>query len=184
MLVPLGDSLPMPITEVQHALRQIRLQPVALPEVVQTHQDRRAALLTQMWQEDNVILQLRQRLRMEHNRTYVYPDIQRQPTVDNPIFLYIFSGRRREGDFQQFAEQHLAQQQCSGRILLIDLALSTDHDVYDERLVSLIIAWMKNGVIAGVLVAPPCETWSEARFLEADTSSPRPLRSNEDPLES
>ena len=77
----------------------------------------------------------------------------------------------------------MASHQISGRVLLIDLAISKNHDVGDPRLIGTILSWIAQGAISGILIAPPCETWSEARWLptECDTDS-RPLRTAIDPF--
>ena len=62
------------------------------------------------------------------------------------------------------------------------MALSDKHDVYNKHLKHLLLQRVANHVIAGIVIAPPCETWSEARHLEVQGSAPRPLRSSADPL--
>eukprot|EP00438_Fugacium_kawagutii_P025724 Skav210480 [mRNA] locus=scaffold737:661111:661950:- [translate_table: standard] len=80
-------------------------------------------------------------------------------------------------------EDLLMQAGLTARILLIDLALSPKHDVYQKQLLSTIREWIFAGCVAGVLLAPPCETWSAARALDpGDDAAPRPLRNREDLL--
>eukprot|EP00438_Fugacium_kawagutii_P031042 Skav235371 [mRNA] locus=scaffold3967:237440:238268:- [translate_table: standard] len=63
-----------------------------------------------------------------------------------------------------------------GCILLIDLALSESHDVTNPQLLSQFQRWIKEGKIGALLMAPPCETWSQARFQPTDRESdPRPV---------
>eukprot|EP00438_Fugacium_kawagutii_P018159 Skav206359 [mRNA] locus=scaffold3448:259694:272924:- [translate_table: standard] len=56
------------------------------------------------------------------------------------------------------------------------------HDVYKEELLSTFKLWVSTGWVAGLLIAPPCETWSEVRNLCDDEALPRPLRSSPEPL--
>lgn len=66
---------------------------------------------------------------------------------------------------------------------MIDLALAEHHNVYDDGLIKTIVTWIQAGAIAAMLIAPPCETWSNARTLECDIgNSPRPLRTCANPL--
>eukprot|EP00438_Fugacium_kawagutii_P025571 Skav215567 [mRNA] locus=scaffold2748:1695:2534:- [translate_table: standard] len=78
-------------------------------------------------------------------------------------------------------ETLLQREGIHGKILLIDLALSPKHDVYQKSMVDLVRHWLVSGAVAGVLLAPPCETWSAARELATEEGySPRPLRNKED----
>lgn len=63
-------------------------------------------------------------------------------------------------------ERFLQQTQIQGHVLLVDLALSHKHDVYQESLLRKF----------------KCETWSEVRNLTDLPSAPRVLRTAEDPL--
>eukprot|EP00438_Fugacium_kawagutii_P034291 Skav220564 [mRNA] locus=scaffold2140:17435:18181:+ [translate_table: standard] len=44
-----------------------------------------------------------------------------------------------------------------------------------------LLTWIRSGVVASVLIAPPCETWSAARWNEVE-EGPRPLRNAQDPI--
>lgn len=175
-------SLRIPANCIRVSLDAIRLPPIAQRDHVQTQEERREQLLTNMWEDDSVICRINQQLTKLRHKEYVFPDLDPIATINNPVFIYVFSGRRRLGDFQFHVEESLARHRCQGRVLLLDLALSPLHDVYQPRLMNTILSWIHGGVVGGLLAAPPCETWSEARHLPAEGKAPRPLRSSANPF--
>eukprot|EP00438_Fugacium_kawagutii_P002796 Skav225640 [mRNA] locus=scaffold1716:264996:265862:- [translate_table: standard] len=86
------------------------------------------------------------------------------------------------GDYQTHVEHYLHSFDLQGDVLLLDLALSPAHDVTNVSLVKKLLQWVREGYIIAALLAPPCETWSQVRFLQDDTPAPRPLRSRSNPL--
>ena len=144
---------------------------------------RRRLLTDQIWLESTVYWQIRQQLYRERCKDYTPTPVVHLPIVQNPIFVYIFSGRRRVGDYQSQLESLLDQAGQTAHILMLDLALSPRHDVGNATLLTQIKSWIAAGAVGGVLIAPPCETWSEARYLQTESShDPRPLRSAMDPF--
>ena len=163
-----------------HSIRHSPHQPISLDHPVTM---RRKLLLDQIWLEDTVSWQIRRQLYKERCKVYQSGSAVPPPFVQNPIFLYIFSGRRREGDFQSHLEAYMASYCINGQVLMIDLALSESHDVGQESFENLILDWIRRGFVGGILVAPPCETWSEARYLETGRDrDPRPIRTADDPF--
>ena len=178
-----GHTLANSCHETMQALDSIRHSPPNTVEADLPVQARRRLLIDQMWLEDAVHWQIRRQLYKERFKVYTSVSVQQLPVVQTPIFLYIFSGRRREGDFQSHLEALMAQHNFVGHILMIDLALSDSHDVGQETFENLILNWIRQGWAAGILIAPPCETWSEARHLDTGRASdPKPLRSAADPF--
>ena len=108
-------------------------------------------------------------------------------TQDAPIvwILHLFSGRRRTGDCHWWLERigHRLWPEVTFRMVSLDTAvhptlgnLATGPNVARARRLA------EQGLIAGVLTGPPCETWSAARHIELDDKKgPRPLRSAELP---
>ena len=179
---PVGPSS----QQVRQAIDHIRVpdhQPDATEDNPWPVRTRRKLLLDQLWLECSVVWQMKQQIQKERTKVYSFPLVVPRPLRHVPIYLYVFSGRRRPGDFQQHLETLLFQRQLSGHVLLLDLAISNKHDVNDRELVHKLINWVRMGVVGGVLVAPPCETWTEARFLTTENlRDPRPLRSNQEPM--
>ena len=166
----------------QATLHQVRIQQTAVLESSSVP-ERRAQLQDDLWTELTVPDQIRQQLDQIRSRVYQWTFPASVRFTATPVFLYVYSGRRREGDFQQFAEQYIATLQLHAQVMLIDLALNPRHDATDEQLMATLLNWMRHGAVAGLLVAPPCETWTEARNMQ-DTpgSNPRPLRTADDPF--
>ena len=50
-------------------------------------------------------------------------------------------------------------------VLTFDLDLGAEFDLCDAGVISLICGWIKSGVVLGVMLAPPCGSWSRALTL-------------------
>ncbi|CAL1139932.1 unnamed protein product [Cladocopium goreaui] len=106
-----------------------------------------------------------------------------RPCSRERIFLHVFSGRRRAGDLQFYMEKMFDSICQDGSILcVVSLDLVIDAEFGDVRRPDTQAFW-KHGVAAGwvlgALCGPPCETWSQARFVEDPLHpgrGPRPLR--------
>ena len=170
-------------TEALQHLRQVRIPEAAKQPKDVPVQLRRRLLVDELWLTNSVHWQLRRQFHKALGRKLLNPTFTRVRLVQDPIYWYVFSGRRRENDFQTQVERLLGRYSLRGHVLLLDLAISEKHDVGQERLIQTLISWIHGGVVAGVLLAPPCETWSESRFIEPRLpSDPRPLRSHQDPF--
>ena len=106
---------------------------------------------------------------------------------DHPLYIvHLYSGRRRTGDFhfhmQQFLTAGHANFSRSILVLSIDTAINDSMNVHCEHLWHFLLDLARQGQIAALLLGPPCETWSSARFAaRTDTDGnpvkgPRPLR--------
>ena len=85
------------------------------------------------------------------------------------IFLHIFSGRRRQGDLQDFLEKFV-KEHLPGTILhVVSVDIIVD-DVYgDVRAPATKAFWLdgiRQGFVIGMLAGPPCNTFSIARSHE------------------
>ena len=103
------------------------------------------------------------------------------------IFLHFFSGRRRPGDLQHYMDLIFAKTCMDGTLLqVVSLDLMIDKELGDVRKPTTQTFWrngVKSGWVLGALCGPPCETWSQARFVETHQGmghGPRPLRSASD----
>ena len=181
----LSASSPCPVSaqDALHRLHSIRVPPAAKQHSEVPVQLRRRLKVDELWLIHSVHWQLRQLINAEHARAFSHPSVIRIPVVQAPIYVYVFSGRRREGDFQFQIEHLLHLRALQGQVLLLDLAISAKHDVGNASLISKLISWIHQGAVAGLLLAPPCETWSEARFIEPRApGDPRPIRDADHPL--
>lgn len=181
--VPNRATYPISIHDASDLLFSIRVPEHNVHAQVPTMQERRTAALTRFWSEAHVPTQIHEELQKEHQKGWTWPVVQPRLLVRKPVFLYVFSGRRRKNDYQQFVEQFLREQGQDGQVLLIDLALSPQHDVTGHHLFDLFRSWFCCGCIASLLIAPPCETWSQARRNPTDVqNAPRPIRSAQFPF--
>ena len=180
---PASQLSPIDASEALQQFAHIRV-----PDAAKQHHDlpvqlRRRLQVDEQWLTHSVSWHIRNQLRSAAACTIASPTVDTVLFVQDPIYVYVFSGRRRQGDFQVQVETLLQQYNCKGFVLLLDLAISTTHDVGNETLVQTLVSWIHQGAVAGLLLAPPCETWTEARFIEPRAAKdPRPLRSRDDPL--
>eukprot|EP00435_Cladocopium_sp_Y103_P018991 s2370_g4.t1 len=83
-----------------------------------------------------------------------------------PFFVvHLYSGRRRAEDFH-FWMQHFLDANSGANILIlsIDTAISDTMNVLNHKLWDFLIRIAREGRILCLLLGPPCETWSSARF--------------------
>jgi len=110
--------------------------------------------------------------------------------ADGPFFIvHLYSGRRREGDFQYWMEQNLADMALPFRscvhVISLDTAIHSTMNVHSPALWNRLLDLARAGHLLAMLLGPPCETWSAARNnpLQVDTevrAGPRPLRAATD----
>ena len=96
------------------------------------------------------------------------------------VILHAFSGRRRPGDIQFFLEE--IHRSTEGTVLhVVSLDLMTDRIWGDASRHETQCFWRSaadEGKVQGFLAGPPCETWSQARYVSApEGKGPRPVRS-------
>eukprot|EP00435_Cladocopium_sp_Y103_P017695 s325_g4.t1 len=98
-----------------------------------------------------------------------------KPLADGRKFLLVlFSGHRRDFDVAQFTS-------WTSDLIPISIDLAIDREcgniLHDGMWRDLI----RSRQVSGAHGAPPCETFSLARWIEADGVAPRPLRNMEQP---
>eukprot|EP00435_Cladocopium_sp_Y103_P025733 s2122_g6.t1 len=100
-----------------------------------------------------------------------------EPSPKVPVVkvLYLFAGRRRHSDVASF----LKEAEAAGRIKLVlkefDIERSPDHDLTDVSLWQQILDTLAEGDWF-LIVSPPCNTFSRARFQYKQHPGPKPLR--------
>ena len=104
--------------------------------------------------------------------------------------VHLYSGRRRDDDFhhfmQKFIDSGLQRISQSVLVISIDTAIDETMNVHDSRLWSFLLTAARQGQLLALLLGPPCETWSSARFEEQfdennqPIKGPRPLRGEQD----
>ncbi len=114
------------------------------------------------------------------------------------FILHLFSGARRKGDFQDWAEQAAHRRGIDVVILSIDVVLNeVTGDLQNPHTVQQWKSLILQGKVGALLAGPPCETWSRARAIRTQCCTrwlepgatcpscrrvmPRPLRSPDAP---
>ena len=101
------------------------------------------------------------------------------PCFYQPVFLHLFSGRRRSGDFQDKLEQmDFSSVGWHPVVISMDVVLDAKWgNALDKTTQQFWLDLAKRGAIAGLLAGPPCETWSVSRErFWKELVGPRPLR--------
>ena len=95
--------------------------------------------------------------------------------------IHFFSGRRREGDLQEYLEQLPQPGGVKLEILSADIIFGSGADFAKKENQKKWLAWMSLGYVLGFFAGPPCETFSIARGNRLDGVSIRPIRSKQAP---
>ena len=108
----------------------------------------------------------------------------RPTSPDGPYYIvHLYSGRRRDHDFQFWMEKYLDEHHPSLRgcpyVISIDTAIHHTMNIHSPALWNHLLDCARSGRLIGLLLGPPCETWSAARchsLPEGERRGPRPLR--------
>ena len=100
-----------------------------------------------------------------------------------PVVLALFAGRRRDLDLQHAIETAFAAAGMLVTVLSYDLVYGPERDLLDPANIKFLLEVIAQGLVLAVLLGPPCETWSIARFVELilGRPGPPPLRSGAEP---
>ena len=112
------------------------------------------------------------------------PRMHIHPTLGSDVYyiVHLYSGRRREQDLQWFLERDFTQVNGIIRILSIDTAVHASCDVNQQHTWCMLCSLARSGKLLGLVLGPPCETWSSARHEQlrdengCPIQGPRPLR--------
>ena len=120
-------------------------------------------------------------------RMAVRPRCSLTPGQGPYFIIHLYAGRRRADDFHAQMQQLIGTASTSDSpaiiVISIDTAISDTMDVHSSRIWSFLLSAARAGRILALLLGPPCETWSNARFAQlldedgAPLKGPRPLRS-------
>ena len=89
--------------------------------------------------------------------------------------IYLFAGKQRRSDIGSFLREHERSGAISLDIREFDIERSSQHDLTKDELWEEIFATLKEGDWI-LIVSPPCNTFSRARFQYLKSPGPRPLR--------
>ena len=111
-----------------------------------------------------------------------HPRVVHRPLQYRQIFVaHLFSGRRRVGDFQDWAMQEVwSSTEFATIALSVDIIFSEEWgNLSNPRTYAWFVDAIKAQYLVGILAGPPCETWSVARERGLyEDNGPRPLRSS------
>ena len=101
------------------------------------------------------------------------------PRFRQPIFLHLFSGRRRPQDLQQQLEMLDWTPSLCPLVISIDVMVSEQCNLMSDQQRAFWLEKALSGQVDGGLGGPPCETWSSARsHILNGENDPRPLRTD------
>ena len=120
---------------------------------------------------------------------FAHTPTPRIPSMSDNVFyiVHLYSGRRRLHDLQWQMEQLLGPWNGRIKVISIDTAVHSMCDINDPVFWHHILSLAKSGYLLGLMMGPPCETWSavrhEALWNDDGTmaSGPRPLRDDSRP---
>ena len=112
--------------------------------------------------------------------------VPREPSQDFPTkyILHVYAGHRRDGDVIEWTQHFNAK--FATNVVMVTVDIVYEADLCDMRADGAKSFWIRaipEGFFAAILGAPPCETWSAARFRAVllDDGGPKPLRSQAEP---
>ena len=118
---------------------------------------------------------------IDAGRCAMQPDPGYGPATLQPIFVHLFSGRRRLGDLQCALESVDWGEAWPPIVISLDVVLDSNHgDLLKQSTQEFWLDLAARGCLDGTLSGPPCESWSVARerWYE-EHRGPRPLRSHD-----
>lgn len=121
----------------------------------QSATSKRRQRLQDHWAAFDVVQQIRKLVAKERIRRYVFSTPRFHVPTRSPVYVYVFSGRRRPLDFQHFIELRSQEQGLQGQVLLIDLAISDKHDACDPRVVRQLLTLLRQGAVPRTVIGAP-----------------------------
>eukprot|EP00438_Fugacium_kawagutii_P021317 Skav200338 [mRNA] locus=scaffold26:74302:77901:+ [translate_table: standard] len=99
------------------------------------------------------------------------------------VFLHVYSGRRRKGDLQWYLEKEM-EKISHFDLVIVSLDVMVDAqwgDISQKDTQEFWLAGIRSGLVVGMTIGPPCETWSQVRNVAmegptAQSRGPRVLR--------
>ena len=97
------------------------------------------------------------------------------------LLVHLYFGRRRFGDIHAWM-QHFVSDDPAYIVVSIDTAVDARMNVTHDSVWNMLISAGREGFIHGLILGPPCETWSAARHEPVpNRRAPRPIRLAEAP---
>lgn len=178
----------LPTWQTRHEMARLTQLWVNLPPDEPTYPRRQEAVQPRPYCRTHPINRKYQHLpeaEQQRSAWHMYGDrVRHSPSSVGPYFIiHLYSGHRREGDFQQWMEHYLAEGGYQNiYVLSLDTAVDPAMNIHSAALWQFIMDVIQQGRCLGILLGPPCETWSAARHHALRDSDgveirgPRPLR--------
>ena len=118
------------------------------------------------------------------NHLWKGPDYVPKPLATGELFVLLpFGGTRRYGDIPMWLDWGNGHSSHVLRGIVLDLGISSSGDILNADKIAQWKALMWAGKICYLHSAPPCETWSAARWLPPPVGchKPRPFRVDANP---
>ena len=96
--------------------------------------------------------------------------------------MYLFCGKPRKADIKECLQQLSKTQKFQLTMREVDIERSSLDDLTDVSLWDELFSQVKSGLWDVVILSPPCNTWSRARYQWKLHPGPKPLRSFTYPL--
>eukprot|EP00438_Fugacium_kawagutii_P006110 Skav219829 [mRNA] locus=scaffold1238:528729:558371:- [translate_table: standard] len=121
--------------------------------------------------------------RLRHLSTSAMPHPGYGIRSKQPIFVHLYSGRRRHNDLQDAIEKLPWPAGQVPLVVSVDVVLNQQYgNILDVQTRKFWLQQAREGRIDGLALGPPCETWttSRERWYE-DFTGPRPIRNQHEP---
>ena len=105
--------------------------------------------------------------------------LPRELLVHVYVFIHLFSGPRRPGDFEEWVRRLCAERGFDCVVISYDPLISEKFDILSNAQFSMIRKLAYSGRVDGEHGGPVCATWSRLRHLPG---GPPPLRSRRQPF--
>lgn len=180
----------LPTWAIRHRMKELTQRWIHLPNDYPEYEPRLAPEVLRPYNRLHPIEmtfgELGRKEQMRKQWTFRHQPLVRPIATEGPFFIiHLYSGRRREGDFQYWMERCLADVDLPLRnlvhVISLDTAIHSTMNVHSPALWNRLLDTARAGRLLAMLLGPPCETWSAARNNslqndEMQRSGPRPLR--------
>ena len=97
------------------------------------------------------------------------------------FIVHLFSGRRRTSDLQESLEQVPSPPGVILHVISVDIIFGAKANLLEKKARQKWLGIFAAGLVVAYFAAPPCETWTEARYNPLPGCKIRPLRSAAEP---
>ena len=122
---------------------------------------------TKLRQPFQVVFQMKQQHTRDLQVRLVWPALRALPGCKTIVLAHLFLGKRRPGDFMEWALRWGSVFGCEVKVILIDLAFSEHRNMLDPEKFELLIKRVRSREISGLLMFYSKDTWCVGRSRPA-----------------